>query len=460
MTQKPQEITEMALQVAKGRPGMLDCVAIVSCSSEANLRWANSTLTTNGSNRCTGLCVVVFLDVPGGVATGWAGLDSPSFDPTVLLGLLLQAESMATATGPSPEYSPLAQNVVVGDFDGNPVHTTPDIFAGVSPELGRLFLDKRTAYFGYAAHTTVTTYAQSLGGHRIRLDEPHGYLELNGRRGNTSAWVGRPGREFLFDVAELEDEISTKLGWQERQRELPAGRYPVILEPGAVADMLCYLADSLAGREAFEGRSVFSKPGGTKLGEQLSPATLDLYSDPHEPGLECPDVLLDVYSSSIRSPFDIGQRIPRVDWIKEGVLSNLETTRAIGSKIGVPYAPGANNIVLRVPGASGESRELVKGVERGLLITCLWYIREVDPETLLLTGLTRDGVYVIEDGEVVGATGNFRFNESPVGMLSRIRAVGESRWAQPRECAEEVSMAVMPPLLIDDFNLSSVAASQ
>jgi predicted Zn-dependent protease len=114
-----------------------------------------------------------------------------------------------------------------------------------------------------------------------------------------------------------------------------------------------------------------------------------------------------------------------------------------------------NLIMSAESGASLES--MIASTKRGLLLTCLWYIREVDPQTLLLTGLTRDGVYLVEEGEVVGAVNNFRFNESPVGMLSRLAEAGATEATLPREWGDYFTRAAMPPLRIEAFNMSSVS---
>ena len=117
----------------------------------------------------------------------------------------------------------------------------------------------------------------------------------------------------------------------------------------------------------------------------------------------------------------------------------------------------ADNLILELPGATASLEDLVGRTERGLLLTCLWYIREVDPATLLLTGLTRDGVYLVEHGEIVGSVNNFRFNESPVDLLARATEVGATVRALSRESGEYVNRTAMPPLRIPDFNMSTVS---
>ena len=160
----------------------------------------------------------------------------------------------------------------------------------------------------------------------------------------------------------------------------------------------------------------------------------------------------------------LDSRLERVDWIRDGYLARLRYHRAGAARSGVDPAPYIDNLILRDgagsgggTGSGGTVDEMVARTERGLLLTCLWYIREVDPATALLTGLTRDGVYVIEDGAVVGAANNFRFNESPVDLLARATEVGTSVRALGRELGEYLNRCIMPPLRIPDFNMSTVS---
>ena len=141
-----------------------------------------------------------------------------------------------------------------------------------------------------------------------------------------------------------------------------------------------------------------------------------------------------------------------------GTLAALLQTRYSAELTGLPVTPAIDNLLLSVPGGTGGTDELVASTSgRALLLTCLWYIREVDPQTLLLTGLTRDGVYLVEDGEVVGAVNNFRFNESPVDLLGRIQAASGTSQTLPREWADYFNRAAMPALRVDGFNMSTVS---
>jgi predicted Zn-dependent protease len=247
-----------------------------------------------------------------------------------------------------------------------------------------------------------------------------------------------------------------RLGWAKRGVELPAGRYETILPPSAVADMMVYLGWSMSGRGAQEGRTAFSTlGGGTRLGEKLTELPLTLYSDPTASGLGCTPFVATTSSSETLSIFDNGMDIGRVDWIRDGAINALAYPRAAAAEFGAPVAIAADNVLMT--GGATELADLIAQTERGLLLTTLWYIREVDPTTLLLTGLTRDGVYLIEDGEVTGAVNNFRFNESPLDLLRRASQAGVSEATLPREWGDWVTRAAMPSLRIPDFHMSSVS---
>jgi predicted Zn-dependent protease len=158
------------------------------------------------------------------------------------------------------------------------------------------------------------------------------------------------------------------------------------------------------------------------------------------------------------SVFDNGMDIGRVDWIRDGTINALAYPRAAAAEFQAPVAVAADNVLMT--GGTASLDELVAGTERGLLLTTLWYIREVDPTTLLLTGLTRDGVYLVEDGAVTAAVNNFRFNESPLNLLRRASEAGVSEVTLPREWGDYATRAAMPSLRIPNFHMSSVSQAQ
>jgi predicted Zn-dependent protease len=220
-----------------------------------------------------------------------------------------------------------------------------------------------------------------------------------------------------------------------------------------------YIAAS--ARDAEEGRSVFAAPGGgSRIGEQLTDVPATLYSDPAAPGLECaPFAIVTEEWPGMQSVFDTGEPIGRTPWIERGRLSELVRTRGWAARSGATPRPFVDNLLLDGDGGS-TLEEMIARTERALLLTSLWYIRTVDPETLLVTGLTRDGVYLVEDGQVTAAVNNFRFNDSPVGMLRRITEVGATERTLPREHSDSFGRAAMPPLRVADFGFSTVSEAR
>ncbi|MGH7606399.1 MAG: metallopeptidase TldD-related protein, partial [Gemmatimonadales bacterium] len=219
------------------------------------------------------------------------------------------------------------------------------------------------------------------------------------------------------------------------------------LEPTAAGNLLGRLAFSLNARSADEGRSFFAKRGGgNKIGERVVDERVTLVSDPQDPDL-------------LTTPFtDEGLPVGRTVWIENGVLRNLAYDRFWADKQGRAPVPFGGGFRLSAPADAATLEELIKTVERGLLVTRFWYIRGVDQRTLVYTGLTRDGVFLIERGEVTGAVNNFRFNESPVTMLNNLVAAGRPERVSASESGSAGGAAVVvPPLVVRDFNFTSVS---
>lgn len=457
-TNKPHEIVERALELSRAD----GCVVIADEHSTANLRWAGNALTTNGVTRGRTLTVVATVDGREGTASGVVSRAAVTADE--LEPLVRAAEAAARGAGPAEDAQPLVEGVPTSpDFTDAPAETSSAVFADFAPALGESFARARAGgreLYGFANHELVSSYLGTSTGLRLRHDQPNGTLELNAKSPDRtrSAWAGRSTRDFKdVDPAALDAELATRLGWAERRVELPAGRYETLLPPTAVADLLIYQMWSAAARDAAEGRTVFSKPGGgTRVGEKLTDLPLTLRSDPNEPGLESAPFVLTHSSGDDASVFDNGLPLRPTEWVSEGELRHLTSTRHSAGLTGLPVAPGIGNIIL--DGGEDKSLEdMVAATERGLLLTCLWYIREVDPATLLLTGLTRDGVYLVENGQVVGEVNNFRFNESPVDLLGRATEAGRTEKTLPREWSDWFTRAAMPALRVPDFNMSSVS---
>ncbi len=452
-------VVEQVLEAA----GPDGCIVLVEDRSEAELRFANNTVTTNGTRRDRTVTVIALREVEGGTGVGIASR-SGAGDAT---DLLRRAETIAAGAPPADDAAPLVTPAgpdAGSDFGEGPVTTSLAGLGDVLAELGDAFGRARASgnrLAGFAEHKVSTLYLGTSAGVRLRHVQPTGKLEVVARSddGSRSAWAAT-GAADLADVRleELEDRLLRRLGWAERKVELEPGRYEVVIPPDAVADLMVLAGAATSGREAEEGRSVFSAPGGgTRVGESLSPHPFTLRSDPLEKGLECEPFLATSASGQDVSVFDNGLPLERTDWISGGRLARLQYHRAAAKRSGTQAAAPIDNLILELPGATGGLDDLISRTERGLLLTCLWYIREVDPSTLLLTGLTRDGVYLVERGEIVGAVNNFRFNESPIDVLSKTIEGGRTERALSREWNEWMNRTAMPSLRVADFNMSSVS---
>ena len=455
---KPHEIVERALELSRAD----GCVVLAEEESSANLRWAANSLTTNGVTRGRTLTVIATVDGAQGTASGVVSRSAVTADE--LEPLVRAAEAAARGAEPAEDAQPLVSGGAhSADFTEAPAETSSEVFAAFAPALGEAFATARAGgreLYGFAHHIVTSTYLGTSTGLRLRHDQPTGTLEVNAKSPDRtrSAWAGSSTRDFQdVDPLTMDADLARRLAWAERKVDLPAGRYETLMPPTAVADMLIYQMWRSGARDAAEGRTVFSRTGGgTRIGEKIAALPLTLRSDPAEPGLESAPFVIAHSSDDDVSVFDNGLPVEPVDWVREGTLNQLISTRHSSGLTGVPVAQGADNLVLE-GGGDRSLDEMVAGTERGLLLTCLWYIREVDPATLLLTGLTRDGVYLVEGGEVTGEANNFRFNESPVDLLGRATEAGRTQRTLPREWSDYFTRAAMPALRIPDFNMSSVS---
>ncbi|MFB6569205.1 metallopeptidase TldD-related protein [Streptomyces noursei] len=463
---RPDEIVERALELSRAD----GCVVIAEEHSSTNLRWAGNALTTNGATRGRTVTVVATVDGARGTASGVVSRSAVTAQD--LEPLVRAAEAAARDAGPAEDAQALvADGRTTAGFTDPPAGTSPDVFAAFAPALGESFRQARAGgreLYGFAQHSVVSSYLGSSTGLRLRHDQPTGTLELNAKSPDRtrSSWAGRATRDFTdVDPRALDAELARRLGWAERRIELPAGRYDTLLPPSSVADLLVYQQWSATARDAAEGRTVFSKAGGgagaagTRIGERVAGLPLTLRSDPAAAGLECAPFVLAHTSGEDASVFDNGLPLAATDWVREGVLNRLVATRHGATLTGLPVAPAVDNLLLEGGGPRDLDAMVAAAGHDGpaLLLTSLWYIREVDPATLLLTGLTRDGVYLVRDGEVVGEVNNFRFNESPVDLLGRATEAGRTERTLSREWGDYFPRTAMPALRVPDFHMSSVS---
>ncbi|MGW5386454.1 metallopeptidase TldD-related protein [Nocardia sp. NPDC003963] len=439
-----------------------EAIVIVTDEYEASLRWAGNSMTTNGASVSRRWSVIaVFREGPRAARVG--SVASTSVDPADIEGVVRAAEAAARSAEPARDAMPLldADSVPAEpDWEQAPATTGIEVFTGLAADLSTGF-DGADRLYGFAHHQVQTTWLGTSTGIRRRYTQPTGSVEINGKRGDgaelASAWVGAGTTDFTdLDTPGLLAELSRRLDWSARRVDLPAGRYETLLPPSAVADLLIYMYWSMEGRGAQEGHTAFAAAGGTRVGEKLTDIPLTLFSDPAAPGLQCLPFVATQASSETVSVFDNGLPARRVDWLRDGAIADLVYPRALAADYGTEPTVQVQNLLL-TGGSAATLDDMIARTERGLLLTTLWYIREVDPATLLLTGLTRDGVYLVENGEVTGAVNNFRFNESPLDLLRRVTEAGATELTLPREWKDWFTRTAMPPLRIPDFHMSSVS---
>jgi predicted Zn-dependent protease len=465
----PQETVERALSASRAD----ECVVIAEETSEANLRWAGNTLTTNGVSGSRQLTVIAIDRRADGAAAGV--ISRAGVRPDQIADVVREAEREAEDAPPAEDAAPLAGPEQAGSFgrkneeepgwDSPAARTEIGVLRDFAVALGETLREAQATdrkLYGFAEHQLTSAFLGTSSGLRLRHDQPAGRVELNAKSADLtrSAWTGAATRDFTeVDISGLDAGLSERLDWAKRSISLPAGRYEVLLPPTAVSDLLIYLYWSAGAKDAADGRTVFSKAGGgTRVGERLSSQPVTLSSDPRAAGLGCAPFVIAHASGPDSSVFDNGLPLAETSWIRDGSLAALVSSRHSASLAGLPATPAIDNLTFATSAARAPAlEEMVASTGRGLLLTCLWYIREVDPQTLLLTGLTRDGVYLVEDGEVVGAVNNFRFNESPVGMLGRLVEVGGTVPTLPREWGDYFNRAAMPPVRVEGFNMSSVS---
>ncbi len=462
---KPAEIVETALAAAS--PGY-GTVVIVTAQTAANVRWANNTATTNGLTDGLTWSVVSLFD---GAAGSTAGSVADATDRTSIAAVVTRAQALAraaAAAGPAEDAMDLVGPDEAGGsddgFDGEPAESGFEVFDRLISGLAESIESARSAdtvLFGFARHELATVYLGTSTGVRRRWVQPTGAVEINAKSADLrrSIWAGAGTTDFAdVDIIALVAGLRQRLDWSARRVEVPPGRYDTVLPAGAVGDFMIGLLWSCAARPAHEGRSGFSAANGaTRIGERLTELPLSLYSDPTAVGLASAPFVVTTGSGDLESVFDNGARIGRTTLIDGGVIAALGQTRGSAAAFGEPFTPIADNLVL-AGGPDGRTEaDLIAGLDRGLLVTSQWYIREVDPMTMLATGLTRDGVFLVEKGEVVGATNNFRWNMSPLDVLRQAEEVGSTVRTLSREESDWFTRTAMPPLRVAGFNMSSIS---
>src|SRR5436190_13357455 len=417
------------------------CQANLNGNRTGNIRYARNTVSTSGVVEDLTLAVQSNFGKKQGTAT------VNEFDDASLEKAVRRAEELARLSPESEEFMPnLAPQGAYVDgkswFEST-ANLAPDYRAsGAGSSIGPAKASKAVA----AGFLTDTANFQALMNEKglfayYANTNANFTVTMRTDDGLGSGWamgdvddIGRLDTKALSQVA-----LDKALGSREAKAIEP-GKYTVILEPAASIDLLANMLFNMNQRQADEGRSFLSKKGGgTKVGEKLLDERITIYSDPTD---------LDV---PVQGWAGDGQRCDKITWIENGVFKVLPTGRYWAQKQGTKPVPFPNNIIMK--GGSGTTADLIKDTKRGILVTRTWYIRSVDPQTVLVTGLTRDGTFFIEDGKISFPIKNMRFNESPVIMLNNLEAMG----APQRIVGEGINEIVVPPMRIRDFTFSSLS---
>jgi len=419
-----------------------ECSVAVNGSRQGNIRFARNSVSTAGLNEDRRLSVTVAFGRRQGTAS------SNEFDDKSLEQAVRRAEATARLAPENPEYVPVPgkqEFKASAEYFAATAAIDPDFRAEVASHAILAGRNKKLVTAGFFTDTTgFETIANSKGlfGHRAftGLDFTCTARTEDGRG---SGWVTRSAVDAKrFDAREASEVAMEKALRSVDAKALEPGRYTVILEPAATSELLGRMFGGFGARQADEGRSFLAKKGGgNRLGEKLFDEQVNVWTDPWDKDVPV-------------SPWDSGSMLARQrrDMIKDGKIANLEYSRFWAQKNGVAPTARAGNMIMA--GGSKSLEELIADTRKGVLVTRTWYIRMVDPQSVLLTGLTRDGTFYVENGKIKYPIKNFRFNESPITMLNNVDALGKPVVIGPDEVAYQM---VIPPMRIRDFNFTSLS---
>lgn len=418
-----------------------ECTADLSGGTSGNVRFALNDISTSGIVDDTELAVTVAFGKRVGTAT------INAFDDASLARVVKRAEDLAKLAPENPEFMPAVAKqsyTATPTFDAATAAITPEQRAKVANDsIAPCKADKLVAAGFLEDGQRFSATANSNGNFGYQTSTSVDYTcTVRTDDGRGSGWVGRNLNDFAqFDASRDIRTAIRKAKDSADARALEPGKYTVILEPHAVAGLVSFMMFFYDARQADEGRSFLSKKGGgNKLGEQVYDPRVQMWSDPSDADVP---VL----------PWDQdGLARKRVDIVKDGKVSALNYSRFWAKQQGKPEQARPGNLIMA--GGTKSTSDLVRTTERGILVTRTWYIRMVDPQTVLLTGLTRDGTFYIENGEIRYPLKNFRFNESPVIMLNNIEELGKP----VRVAGDESQLAmVLPPMKLRDFTFTSLS---
>lgn len=412
-----------------------ECSVRLSGSTGGNIRYARNTVTTAGARRNTSLGITASF----GKRSGSTSVNE--FDDASIERAVRRAEELARLAPEDPESMEL-----LGPQQYRPTQAWFPATAAITPEF-RAEVAAVGIEPARAKDCAAAGFLEDGAGFSAMLNSKglYGYHQSSGVdfsltvRSNDGTGSGYVTRDYndvsRFDPAAASAIALEKAVASRNPRAIEPGKYTVILEPEASVELIQNMMFGFDARSADEGRSFLTAPGGgTRLGQKLVDEGVTIYSDPWHPEVPA-------------SPWaGDGQPRERTAWIENGVVKNLAYSRYWAERQGKAPLSGPANLIME--GGAESLEQLIRGTARGILLTRTWYIRSVDRQTVLLTGLTRDGTFYIEDGQIKHAVKNFRFNESPIIMLNNVDALGKP---------ERIRGNMIPPMRVRDFTFTSLS---
>lgn len=411
------------------------CEVGLNGSDGGNIRYARNAVSTAGQISTMSLGVSSTF----GKKTGSATINE--FDDASLQKVVKRAEELAMLAPENPEFMlPLGPQTFAesNTYNAKTAAMTPDTRAemvGKSLSVSKAAGLDAAGFLENSTRFNAIMNSKGLFAYNKGTDVSFSVTVRN-KQGTGSGYVEQGFNDLdKMDTLALSKIAASKANGSAGAKAIEPGKYTVILEPLAASDIIGNMFRGFDARSADEGRSFMSKKGGgTRLGEQLFSENVNIYSDP--------------MNTEIPSSTFTGEGLPvkRTQWVEKGIVKNLSYSRYWAAQKNVQPLPFSRSMIIE--GGTQSLEDLIKSTEKGILVTRFWYIRSVDPQTLLLTGLTRDGTFYIENGEIKFPIKNFRFNESPVIMLNNVEALGKP---------VRTGSGLIPPMKIRDFTFTSLS---
>jgi predicted Zn-dependent protease len=431
-----RKILEKVLSFSKAE----GCEASLDGSVEGNIRFARNTVSTSG------LVSNMTLAVQSSFGKKSATATINELDDASLEKVVRRSEELAQLAPDNPEFmEPLGPQqyletnaFVEATAAIAPEYRTQAAAAAIEPSRAK---DLTAAGF-LSDNASFRAMMTSKGLYAFYPSTNVNFsLTVRTNDGTGSGYALRDYNDVAkFDAAQVAQVAIDKAVLSREPKAIEPGKYTVILEPAASVGLIGNMMFNMGARPADEGRSFLSKAGGgTRIGEKLVDERVTIYTDPTHPELPSSPWIGD------------GRPVERTPWIEKGVVKNMFYTRYWAEKMGVKSVPFPTNAIME--GGDQSLEDMIQGTRKGILVTRTWYIRTVDPQTLLYTGLTRDGLFYIEDGVLRYPLKNFRFNESPVIMLNNLEALGKPE----RIGNDEGARMLVPPMKIRDFTFTSLS---